>query len=129
MQKQPISQYRIIRTALVTGVVLFGLIVWYLSGQRTIEPLEAGVVRALQLAFGGLALGGLTAVAVVRSAQSKAKTVAQQGTLAVVGWAVGEGIALFGGVIYLLTTQPALYLVGLVVFLATLVMVPAPEVP
>lgn len=127
MQKQPISQYRVIRTALVTGVVLFGLIIWYLSGQRTMEAVGPDLERILQLAFGALALGGLGAVAAVRSAQSRASRLSQRGTLAIVAWAIGEGVALFGGVIYLLTTEPALYIVGLAVFLATLLMVPSPE--
>lgn len=127
MEKPAISQYRVIRTALVSGVVLFGLIIWYLSGQRTMEAVDPGLERILQLAFAALAFGSLAAVAAVRSAQSKATALSRRGTLAIVGWAIGEGVALFGGVIYLLTTEPALYIVGLVVFLVTLLMVPAPE--
>jgi hypothetical protein len=127
MQHQHAKQYRVIRTALISGVIMFGLVIWYLSGQRTPEPVEPGLLRVLQLAFGALAIGGLAAVTAVRSAQSKATEFRQKGTLAVVGWALGEGVVLFGGVIYLLTAQPALYLVGFVVFLAALVMVPAPE--
>ena len=127
MQNQRAKQYRIIRTALISGVIMFGLVSWYLTGQRTTEPVEPAVLRILQLAFGVLAMGGLAAIAVVRSAQSKSSDFAQKGTLAIVGWALGEGIALFGGVTYLLTSQPVLYLVGLVFFLATLLMVPAPE--
>lgn len=127
MQNPPVSQYRVIRTALVSGVVLFGLVIWYLSGQRTADAPDPAVFRVLLLAFGAVAVGGLVAVAVVRSAQSNATTIAREGTLALVGWAIGESIALFGGVIYLLTSQPALYLVGVMIFLATLLMVPAPE--
>jgi hypothetical protein len=111
----------------VSGVVLFGLVIWYLSRQRTVEGIPPDIARSLNLAFGALAVGALIAISFVRSAQSKAATLERRGALAVAAWALAEGVALYGGVIYLLTAGPALYLIGLVILVATFVIVPAPE--
>jgi hypothetical protein len=46
-----------------------------------------------------------------------------------VGWAFGEGVALLGGVIFLLTASPLVYLAGLLLLIAALVTVPVPEEP
>jgi len=40
-------------------------------------------------------------------------------------WAVGEGAALFGGVLYLLTNEPQWYGLGLLAMLTNFVLVPA----
>ncbi|MGH7503743.1 MAG: hypothetical protein ACREL7_18610 [Longimicrobiales bacterium] len=127
MQANRVLGYRVIRIALVSGVAFFGLVVWYLATQRTIERPAPELVRSLQLAFVVLALGALGVIAFVRSAQAKARTFEQKGTYAMLAWVVGEGVALFGGVIYLLTTRPVLYLTGVAILLGALLVVPVPE--
>lgn len=118
---------KVIRLALTGGVLLFGAVVWFLTNRGTGPQLPADYAGPLTLAFAGLALASLVGLAVVRSVQARAADPLRKNTLAVVGWAFGEAPALLGGVFYLMTASPILYLTGVAVLLVAFVMVPIPE--
>jgi hypothetical protein len=107
-----------IRLAMLGGVLLFGVATWAMhagSWIRSSAVDRAALGTALRLLWIGAALGvALLAV------QHRKKDVhpSRKAMLAILAWALGEAVALFGGVIYFLTGEPASYLAGLA-FLGT----------
>lgn len=116
---------RVIRSALLGGVLLFGGVIWYLHSSGS-APANTSFPGAhwIFLVVCLMAAGG---VLFVRGAQARAETFASRASLAIVGWALGEGAALFGGIHWLLTGRPTLYVAGLAVFVAALTTVSASE--
>jgi len=121
------STLRVIRLALLGGVLLFGSVVWYLTARGTIDPLPAAGMTPLLIAFTGVSLASLFGLAVLRSQQARAEDPLRRATLAIVGWAVGEAPALLGGVIYLLSASPIAYYTGVAILLASFAVIPIPE--
>jgi hypothetical protein len=119
----------IMRAALLAGVLLLGAAVWWVlrGGER--PPLDDARESALRLFFTVLAVATAPGIIAVRFAQGRAPGFARKAQLAIVGWALGEGVALLGGVIYMLTGSPRLYLLGVLVLLAAFALVPIPRDP
>jgi len=118
---------RVIRAALFAGVALFGVAAWYITRNRPLPGLPEQMARYLAFAFMGLAAASLAALSVVRSLRERSDDVGRRSTLTVVGWALGEAPALFGGVLYLLTANAVPYLTGLAVLLVAFLMISVPE--
>jgi hypothetical protein len=130
MATQPMitrTQLQLVRGALLGGVVLFGAAVFLIQRSQPPEPLAADAAARLRLFF--IVIGLVTAVGlfVVRSLAERAADFQKAARLAIIGWAVAESLALLGGVIYLLTGRPLLYLIGTMVLIAACVLVPIPE--
>jgi hypothetical protein len=121
------SAARMIRLALVGGVLLFGCVAWYVTRGQTEPTMPADAAAPLTWGFGLLAVGSLAALTMVRRMGARAESLQQRATVAIVGWSLGEAPALLGGVIYLLTGSPIPYLTGVGVMLVALIMVPVPE--
>ena len=123
-QVMPGTTLRIIRIALLSGVLLFGAVVAYLtqSGGLTPDPESAATLR---LVFLPLALGTFAGILAVRTAQARAEK-QRQGTFSIIGWALGEGVALFGGVAWMVAGEMLLYLTGLGLMILALLLVPIP---
>jgi hypothetical protein len=77
----------------------------------------------------GLSAASLAALVVVRSLREKASDWERKSSLTVIGWALGEGPGLLGGVIWMVTASPVPYLIGLAVLLVSFLMIPIPEAP
>ena len=120
----PVSTLKVIRLALLAGVVIFGFAIAYLSRTGALQP-DPDVAGVLRLAFLPLALGSVVGMMAVRSAQSRAEP-DRKGALAIIGWALGEGVALFGGVAWLVAGEMMLYLTGLGLMIVALLLVPVP---
>jgi hypothetical protein len=118
---------RVIRLALLAGVVMFGSVVYYLTREGPVSDVPNEATRSLSFALMGLAAASLAALFVVRSIRDRAASYDRRSALTVVGWAVGEAPALLGGVVYLLTASPLPYLTGLSVLIASFLMIPVPE--
>jgi hypothetical protein len=120
---------RVIRVALLAGVVIFGTVVFYMTREGPISdaPSEAG--RYLSFVLMGLSAASLAALVVVRSLREKASDWERKSSLTVIGWALGEGPGLLGGVIWMVTASPVPYLIGLAVLLVSFLMIPIPEAP
>ena len=116
---------RIIRMALLGGVVLFGAVVTYLLRQERPDP--PGAARSLQ--YVNIAFLAIAAVGVmyIQRRHEAERDPARRSTWNIVAWALGESTALFGGVHYLLAGSPIPYLVGLAMLLASFVLVPIRE--
>jgi hypothetical protein len=114
-----------IRFAMLTGVLLFGGVVWFLqrSGDAPGMPEES---QRMLLMMGRVlwvaAIGGC--IFLFRALGSAPAPRAAQ--LHVVAWALGESVALFGAVVWFLTGTPAWYLPG-VTFLVLTFLVFRPE--
>lgn len=124
-QAIPGSTLRMIRLALLAGVVIFGLAILYLTSTDGF-PATPELGGVLRLVFLPLGLGAVAAIAAVRSVQSRAEP-DRRGTFCVVGWALGEGVALFGGVAWLIAGEMLLYLTGLGLILVAFLLLPIPE--
>lgn len=114
---------RIVRMALLTGVVVFGGIVTYLVGQNPPSP-QADLRVALQWVNIGFLILSAAGVLVLQRVHAAEREPARRQTWNIVAWALGEATAMFGGVHYLLVGSPAPYLVGLAMLVASFVLVP-----
>ncbi|HEX2080550.1 MAG TPA: hypothetical protein VHG08_22795 [Longimicrobium sp.] len=116
---------RIIRMALLGGVVMFGAAVTYLVRQNPPDTPQAA--RALQYVNIAFLIGAATGVLYLQRRHDAERDPARRSTWNIVAWALGEATAMFGGVHYLLSGSPIPYLVGLAMLIASFVLVPIRE--
>lgn len=117
------TSLRIVRMALLSGVVVFGAVVTWLVGQD--GPRSSPEVRApLQWVNIGLLILSAAGVLVLQRIHAAERDPARRQTWNIIAWALGEATAMFGGVHYLLVGSPAPYLVGLAMLVASFVLVP-----
>jgi uncharacterized membrane protein len=117
---------KVIRVALLTGVLGFGIVVWYILRTAAPEPLDERAARSMRIAFLAVVVLDLPLLFVLRRAHARAAGYASAARLSIVGWTQGEGVALFGAVLYLLTGRLSLYGLGVLVLLTAFVLVPVP---
>lgn len=124
-QAPPGVVLRVIRMALLAGVVVFGAVV---TLQVRDEPPRAPEM-AQTLVYANIALLVCAAAGVmwIQRMHAAEPDAARRQTLNVVAWALGEATAMFGGVHYLLVGSPVPFLVGLGMLLASFVLVPIRE--
>ena len=115
---------RIIRMAMLAGVLMFGVLAYYLSRQPRAEPVDAGALQTGNIILLIVAGIGLLVVQRVHAAQ---RDPAKRATFNIIAWALGEAVALFGGVYLLLTGEVTPYLVGLAMMIASFGLVPIRE--
>lgn len=118
-------QLSIIRLAMLSGVLMFGGVVWWLrrSGSATeVDAAAIANVRILAAAGLGVAVSGLVALYALTGRQADE---ARRRTFSIIAWAMGEGAALAGGVYYMFAGDPRWYLGGLFVLLVSFVLFPA----
>ena len=116
---------RIIRMALLSGVVMFGAVVTYLLREgRPATPEAAQSLQYVNIAF---LIGAAMGVMYLQRRHEAEQDPARRSTWNIIAWALGEATAMFGGVHYLLSGSPIPYLVGLAMLLASFVLVPIKE--
>jgi hypothetical protein len=120
------SSLRVIRLALLAGVLLLGGVVWYLGRQGSL-PVDGAGFPAGPWMFIAVCVAATIGILFVRAAQGRAPTFERRALLAIAGWALGEGVALFGGIYWLVSGRPTLYLAGLAIFLVALTTISAGE--
>ena len=89
---------RVIRVALLAGVVIFGTVVFYLTREGPVSDVPAETARYLSFVLTGLTAASLAALLVVRSVRENTADREKKSSLTVVGWALGEAPALLGAV-------------------------------
>ncbi len=107
-----------IRFAMLTGVLIFGGVVYFMRRSGTVTPMPEESQRMLLLmgrVLWAAAIGGCLFVyqAIGRAAPPRAAQ------LQIAGWALGESVALFGAVVWFLTGTPAWYVPGLTFLVLT----------
>lgn len=104
------------------GVVAFGVVIWFLhrAGSFAIRP------QPMELRYASAAVSVLAVIValVLRGGVRQMDDGPERNAKVLVLWAVGEGAALFGGVLYLLTNEPQWYGLGLLAMLTNFVLVP-----
>lgn len=123
----PYRNLFIIRTALMTGVFLFAAVAFFgprfgLLPEQDLNPM----IGQLRYALWGAMAVAMVAALVLRSRVESARP-EQQGTLLIIGWALGEMAALFGGAMYMAGGGSTLLSLGLLTFVFTLVLLPIPR--
>ena len=115
----------VIRITMVTGVLLFGAVTWFLrrSGSAP-EPLTPESARTL-LWMGRVAWGSALAGCIVIFALMQRNPASSRNQLfSIVAWALGELVALYGGVVWFLTGMTQWYVSGLVFLVLALLAFP-----
>lgn len=115
----------LIRIAMLTGVLLFGGVTWFLrqSGSAP-EPPTAESARTLlwmgRAAWAAAIAGCVVLFALLQREPSTART----RTLSIVAWAFGELVALYGGVVWFLTGLTQWYVSGVIFLVLSLLAFP-----
>lgn len=112
----PATSLKIIRAAMVTGVLLLGAVAWKVSHARPAGEL-APLTPALTYVGAGLLFAGLAGFFVIRGRLTPATPPQMQVTLSILALALAEAAALFGGVMLLITGVPTLWILGMLLVL------------
>ena len=121
------SPLHAIRFAILGGVLLFGGASWLLHRNPDWVPTSDANLRALErfgIGFWALAIVGTGALYL------KARGITNGAAFAkysIIGWALAELVAIYGGVIYFLAGDPGWYLLGLAFLALALTIFPAPR--
>jgi hypothetical protein len=122
-QITPIS---VLRLGMVASVLLFGAVAWIVHQQARWTP-AAGLPAAIRFVQVALAVSAVFAALVIRGRVAAETDPVKRNSLLLTGWAVGEGSALLGGVIFLLTPEWQWYALGLLAMLASFRLLPIPR--
>lgn len=125
----PPSSLSIIRSSLLGGVVLFGAVIaWLHSTGSGPAPADSPLSRpVIAWVFFALCAGAGAAIIVLRGMVERADSFDRRATTAIAAWAIGESVAILGGIHWLVTGSPTLYIVGALVFVIGLFTVSARE--
>lgn len=120
------STLRIIRIALLSGVLMFGGIAFFLTQQDGGRG-DPEMAQTLQMVNILLLVSAVIGILWVQRRHAAERDPARRTSLNIIGWAMGEATALFGGVHFLLMGSAIPYFVGLVTMLAAFALVPIRE--
>lgn len=115
----------LIRIALLSGVLLFGAVVYFQQRNGATVSMQPGQAEALVWAarvLWGVAIAGTIGVWQMRQ---RAATRPQVQQWSIIGYALGEMVALFGAVVWYLTGTPSWYLPGVLFLAITFLVFPA----
>ncbi|MFN8582211.1 MAG: hypothetical protein U0163_14715 [Gemmatimonadaceae bacterium] len=103
---------RLLRLALLAGVLVFGAVVWQLRRSGGAPPAVSDP-RTLLVAGRAIWVAALLGCSALFYLILKSRDAVRTRTLSLVAWALGEVTALYGGVVYLLAGTPLFYQLGL----------------
>jgi hypothetical protein len=119
------SPLPLLRLGMAAGVLLFGAVAWFFHQQARWTPTSLpAAIRFVQVA---LAVSAVFAAVTIRGRVAAEADPAKRSSLLLTGWAVGEGSALLGGVIFFLTPEWQWYALGLLAMLASFRLLPIPR--
>lgn len=121
LPRQTVVQLFVIRTAMLLGVLAFGVVTWL--QQRSAPAAQPALAQPLGYAFGAATVtvvGGLFAL----RARALAAPPATRKTLYIIGYALAEAVALLGGVIWFLAGERTFFLAGIVLMAASFRILP-----
>lgn len=115
----------IIRLALLGGSAIFGAIAWYLTSTGQMTPsLDEESAAVMRYVFYGLVAAHLLGIWLIRQRADMAEAFTKRAQLLIIGYALAEGLVLFGAVYLFLTGNTVLFLGGLLVFLVAFFFLP-----
>ena len=104
-------QLRVLRLALVSGVLVFGAVVWFL--RRSGGAPEPSVDPAALLIAGRLVWGvAVVGCSVLYLHLRRVTSAVQYRSGSIIAWALGEATAIYGGVVFLLAGTAFWYQLG-----------------
>ena len=115
------------RISLLGGALLFGGMVYYVQSQDGAKPTPtADVVRQLRYVGYGV---WIVAVAGILFVKIRLGETIERGSpnLSLIGWALAEATALFGGVYYFATGDYSLWVAGILVMVVSFGLFPVPR--
>ncbi len=114
----------LIRLAMLGGMLAFGAVAWYLTHQPGWRPsLPTGRDGFFYASLGIWAV--VTVVLLLLRARVRSEADPRRRTpLMLVGWALGEMPAIWGGIYYLLTGDPQRYVTGLLFLVMAFLLLP-----
>lgn len=120
------SPLHTIRLAMMGGVLLFGGVSWFLTRTPDWVPPEPGIGDQLTgvARIAWLAVGVALVVLFLKFRDQS--NVARASSVAILSWALGETLALLGGVVFFLTSAPGWYIAGVIALTLTFVAFPPP---
>ncbi len=114
-----------IRFAMLLGVLLFGGVVYASRLSPDAPTLTPDRLRQLRTIGLGLWIIAVSGGVLGLQRYHRAESQAQRQTWSIIGWALGEMVAMFGAVVWFLGGSPVWYIPGLVFFLITFLVFPA----
>lgn len=108
------------------GVLLFGGVSWFLHQTPDWTPADPAVTAKLGTMGGIVGVIATLGLVFLYTRFRDAPSPAQASTFAILAWALGESVALFGGVVFFLTAAPTWYIVGVLLLTLTFVAFPPP---
>lgn len=116
----------LIRLAMMSGVLVFGAIAWYIrrGDPPAFDPAGLNTLLWAARAVWGASMATCLALFLALRNARQAQRVR---TLSLVGWAAGEAVPLMGGVIWLLTGNSRWYSLGLVYLVLTFLAFQSPS--
>ena len=109
------------------GVVVLGAIAIYMTKNGAVEPVSEEVASLLRMIFVAVLAGVAIVMFYFRRKRLALSEEDDPTTLNIIGWALGESVALFGAVILFLSGDPTYFLVGVVMMLVAFVFFPVPH--
>ena len=123
LPRQSAMRLLLIRTAMLLGVLLFGAVTLYLEYEGRLSAIPAERARMLGYVFMALTGMALVALFTIRGRLQSADE-ARQMTLHIIGYAVAEGTALFGAVIWFVGGAREWYVAGVVLMVVAFQVLP-----
>ncbi len=119
----PPATLAVIRLGILGGVLAFGGVAWHLTRQPGWSPatVDRDVFFYAGLGVWAAATAGLL---LLRSRWQRETDPARRTPLMIVGWALGEVPAVWGGIYYLLTGDPQRYFTGLMFLVMAFLLLP-----
>ena len=115
-----------IRLAMLGGVLLFGGVSWFLTHTPEWTAPEPGVADQLMgtTRIAWVIIGAALTILFFKFRDST--NAARASSVAILSWALGETLALLGGVVFFLTSAPGWYVAGVIALALTFVAFPGP---
>ena len=117
-------QLIIIRTALLLGLLLFGVSTWYTMRNGSTPMLSPETARTFGYVFIGLAATALAGMLFLRSRIEGLTNPKAIVTHYMIGYALAEGAGLFGGVVWFMGGSRDWYIAGLVLMVVAFQVLP-----
>lgn len=114
----------LIRSALLFGLLLFGGATWFQHRGGHPVPIPAEQAQTYGYIFAGLAILAVAMMFVLRKRLEAATEVKQQVSLYLIGYAIAEGAALFGGATWFIGGDSNTYMGGLILMVAAFQILP-----
>jgi hypothetical protein len=117
----------IIRAALFAGIAVFGVVIWRFLPRSSFGTVEPALASILTWTFYALCAFAIIGTVYLRAASNRAVGFAARASITIAAWALTEGVALFGGILWILTGRPTAFFVGAALFVISATAVPVPS--